>query len=117
MAGNVGGVTKKTLASAAIFLGVALGNSTSSLISTDSAVVGPYAFMSKEAPTYRTGTIVCLASRAAEIFVILALRWCFVIPNRRRDRKFAEGDLDYDPSVQTFEDKTDWQNGHFRYVA
>ncbi|ORY34305.1 major facilitator superfamily domain-containing protein [Naematelia encephala] len=106
VSGNVGGTTKKTLASAAIFLGVAVGN-----------IVGPYAFLSKEAPVYLTGIIVCMSSRCAEFVVILLLRLCFVIPNRQRDAKFKSGDERYDPDVQIFEDLTDKQNLHFRYVS
>lgn len=49
--------------------------------------------------------------------MILALRICFVIPNKRRDKKFAEGDERYDPDVQLFDDVTDQQNLHFRYVG
>jgi hypothetical protein len=56
VSGNVGGTTKKTLASAAIFLGVAVGN-----------IVGPYSFISSEAPVYRTGIIVCMCCRAGEV--------------------------------------------------
>jgi hypothetical protein len=106
ISGNVGGTTKKTLSSAAIFLGVAVGN-----------IVGPYSFLSSEAPTYRTGIIVCMVSRVCEIFVILGLRLCFTVPNRRRDKKFAEGDERYNPNVQEFDDVTDKKNLHFRYVA
>ncbi|KAK4688568.1 MFS transporter, ACS family, allantoate permease, partial [Tremellales sp. Uapishka_1] len=106
VAGNVGGTTKKTLSSAAIFLGVALGN-----------IVGPYAFLSSEAPVYRTGIIVCMASRCAEIVVILGLRLCFVVPNKLRDKHFQEGDEDYNPATQIFEDVSDKRNLHFRYVA
>lgn len=99
-------MTKKTLSSAAIFLGVAVGN-----------IVGPYSFLESEAPGYHTGIIVCMVSRACEIFVILGLRACFLIPNKLRDKKFAEGDERYDPNVQEFEDLTDKKNLHFRYVA
>ncbi|WWD21473.1 hypothetical protein CI109_105959 [Kwoniella shandongensis] len=106
VSGNVGGTTKKVLASAAIFLGVAVGN-----------IVGPYSFLASEAPVYRTGIIVCMASRSAEIVVILLLRICFVLPNRLRDKKFADGDERYDPNVQEFNDLTDKQNLHFRYVS
>lgn len=105
VSGNVGGTTKKVLTTAckfqkplyvqvrtyisAIFLGVAAGN-----------IVGPYSFISSEAPIYRTGTIVCMASRAAEVVVILMLRACFVIPNKKRNKLFSEGDERYDPDVQ-----------------
>jgi hypothetical protein len=70
--GNVGGTTKKVIASAVIFVGVAVGN-----------IVGPYAFIESgesttlrlyvstdifaEAPTYTTGIVVCMISRIAEV--------------------------------------------------
>jgi hypothetical protein len=72
---------------------------------------------STEAPTYHTGVIVCMCSRAAEFFVILALRACFVVPNRNRDKKFANGDERYNPEVRIYDDLTDKQNLHFRYIG
>jgi len=106
ISGNVAGSTKKSLASASIFLGVAIGN-----------IVGPYSFLASEAPTYRTGIIVCMCSRAAEVVVILLLRICFVRPNKERDQRWARGEIECDPSVQVYEDVTDKVNLHFRYVA
>ncbi|WVF67579.1 hypothetical protein IAT40_002337 [Kwoniella sp. CBS 6097] len=103
--GNVGGNTKKMIASAMVFIGVGLGN-----------VIGPYAFFESQAPHYTTGVIVCMISRIAEIVVILVLRMAFAIPNRRRDKMFAGGDERYDPSVITYEDMSDKQNLHFRYL-
>jgi len=108
------------VASALVFIGVGLGN-----------VIGPYAFFESQAPHYTTGVIVCMISRIAEvcylwmslseaytqIVVILVLRLAFVIPNKLRDKKFAEGDLRYDPNVITYEDMTDKQNLHFRYLS
>ena len=58
-----------------------------------------------------------MASRIAEIVVILLLRLAFVIPNKRRDKKFAEGNAEYDPNVTTYEDMTDLENKHFRYLC
>ena len=58
-----------------------------------------------------------MCSRAAEIVVILALRMCFIIPNRNRDKKFSEGDERYDPMGVAWGDITDKQNLHFRYVC
>ena len=109
------------VASALVFIGVGLGN-----------VIGPYAFFESQAPHYTTGVIVCMISRIAEvchlcillekeahsqIVVILVLRLAFAIPNKLRDKKFAEGDLRYDPEVITYEDMTDKQNLHFRYLS
>lgn len=53
----------------------------------------------------------------SQIVVILVLRLAFAIPNKLRDKKFAEGDLRYDPEVITYEDMTDKQNLHFRYLS
>jgi len=60
--GNVGGNTKKMVASAVVFIGVGLGT-----------IIGPYAFLSHEAPHYTTGVIVCMISRIAEVRVISVL--------------------------------------------
>ncbi|KAH7098978.1 MFS general substrate transporter [Auriculariales sp. MPI-PUGE-AT-0066] len=106
VSGNVGGQTKKAVASAAVFMGVAAGN-----------IIGPFAFVDKEAPDYRTGVIVCMCSRAFEIVVILALRYIFVTANRKRDRAVAEGRVTYDATVTALGDVSDWKNPAFRYVA
>ena len=58
-----------------------------------------------------------MASRSAEILVILGLRACFVIPNKLRNKRFAEGDERYDPHGHIYEDLTDKQNLHFRYIC
>lgn len=106
VSGNVGGQTKKALASAAIFLGVAAGN-----------IVGPFLFKDSEAPVYLTGIIGCLVSRALEIVIIIILRIIFVTSNKRRDRAVAEGRMEYDERVSALEDISDWRNPAFRYVA
>jgi MFS family permease len=106
LSGNVGGSSKKAIASAAIFLGVAIGN-----------IVGPFLFKSSEAPTYYTGVVGCLVSRALEIVVILILRVIFVAANRRRDQAVAEGRVQYDATELLLEDITDWKNPAFRYVT
>ncbi|EJD50788.1 MFS general substrate transporter [Auricularia subglabra TFB-10046 SS5] len=106
VSGNVGGQTKKAIASAAVFLGVAAGN-----------IVGPFLFFDDEAPDYQTGVIACMCSRALEIVVILLLRMIFVISNKRRDRAVAEGRVKYDERVTALEDISDWKNPAFRYVA
>ncbi|PBL04216.1 MFS general substrate transporter [Armillaria gallica] len=106
VSGNVGGQTKRSIASAAIFLGVATGN-----------IVGPFLFIDSEAPGYLTGVVGCMVSRALEIIIILILRVIFVISNKRRDRAAAEGRVEYDPNLTGLEDITDWKNPAFRYVA
>ncbi|KAK1234924.1 hypothetical protein PQX77_001865 [Marasmius sp. AFHP31] len=106
VSGNVGGDTKKAIASAAVFLGVAVGN-----------IVGPFLFFDNEAPQYLTGVVACLASRALEIVIILLLRLVFVISNKRRDKAVAEGRVVYDESRTGVEDVSDWKNPAFRYVT
>jgi len=106
LSGNVGGQTKKAIASAAVFLGVAIGN-----------IVGPFLFKSSEAPTYHTGVVGCLVSRALEIIIILVLRFIFIMSNRRRDRAVAEGRVQYDEGANELQDITDWKNPAFRYVT
>ena len=106
VSGNVGGQTKKSIASAAVFLGVAAGN-----------IVGPFLFFESEKPGYQTGIIACMVSRALEVVVILALRLLFVRANRKRDRLAAEGKLVYDASELAKQDLSDWRNPAFRYVT
>ncbi|KAJ3986294.1 MFS general substrate transporter [Lentinula detonsa] len=106
LSGNVGGQSKKAIASAAVFLGVAIGN-----------IVGPFLFKTSEAPTYYTGVVGCLVSRALEIVIILILRVIFVVSNRRKDRFVAEGHVRYDERSTELEDITDWKNPAFRYVT
>ncbi|KAJ6581186.1 MFS general substrate transporter [Mycena capillaripes] len=105
VSGNVGGQTKKAIASAAVFLGVAAGN-----------IVGPFLFKDSEAPKYLTGVVGCMVSRILEIFVILALRIVFSRANAKRDRDVAEGRVQYDERVTALQDVSDWKNPAFRYV-
>jgi len=107
VSGNVCGVTKRSLCSASIFLGVAVGN-----------IVGPFLFIPSEAPRYPTGIISCMVSRILELVVIIILGVMFVTANRRRDRKFAEGNPEYDPKLATgLEDISDLEDKAFRYLG
>jgi len=50
--------------------------------------------------------------------VIIVLGIMFATANKHRDRKFAEGSLEYDPALTTgLEDVSDWNNKAFRYVG
>jgi len=106
VSGNVGGQTKKALASAAIFSGLATGN-----------IVGPFLFKDSEAPVYLTGIVGCLVSRALETVIIMLLRIIFVTANKRRDKALAEGHMEYDERAFGMEDISDLKNPAFRYVA
>jgi hypothetical protein len=94
--------------------------------------VGPFLFKDSEAPGYFTGVVGCMVSRALEvslikgnlshtkasqIVIILILRFIFVASNKRRDKLFAEGRAEYDPSISILEDITDWRNPSFRYIT
>ncbi|KIY43647.1 MFS general substrate transporter [Fistulina hepatica ATCC 64428] len=104
VSGNVGGQTKKAIASAAVFLGVAAGN-----------ITGPFLFFASQAPTYRTGIIACLCSRALEIVIIIIFRFLFMWCNHKRDKRDAEG-VNYDVNELAAQDLSDWKNPAFRYV-
>ncbi|TFK46759.1 MFS general substrate transporter [Heliocybe sulcata] len=106
VSGNVGGQTKKAIASAAVFLGVAAGN-----------IVGPFLFLDSQAPTYTVGIIGCLISRALEIVVIIILRMLFTAANKRRDQAMAKGEVPNDRPGFSDEDISDWKNQSFRYLA
>jgi hypothetical protein len=50
--------------------------------------------------------------------VIIILGIMFAMANKRREQKFAEGNLEYDPELMTgLEDVSDWENKAFRYVG
>jgi hypothetical protein len=76
-------ITEKSLCSASIFLGVAVGcvlhlNASAFGAFTDhptlSNIVGPFLFKDSEAPKYPTGIIGCMVSRILEVrFRILVL--------------------------------------------
>jgi hypothetical protein len=52
------------------------------------------------------------------MIVIIILGFMFATANKRRDRKLAEGHLEYNPALATgLEDVSDWKNKAFRYVG
>jgi hypothetical protein len=95
-------------------------------------------FKDSEAPKYQTGIIGCMVSRILEVrfgllisilhcphlrtytqmVVIIILGIVFATANKRRDRKLAEGNAEYDPALTAgLDDVTDWENKAFRYVG
>jgi len=82
VSGNTGGQTKKSIASAAVFLGVAAGYvllafirwiSRPDQILYFSNIVGPFLFKDNEAPGYLTGIIGCMVSRGLEVRLLSML--------------------------------------------
>ncbi|KAF4944069.1 hypothetical protein FGADI_12951 [Fusarium gaditjirri] len=83
---NLGGYTKRVTGTALVFAAYCAGN-----------VIGPHAFLAREAPVYQTGVIVMLACSVAQVVLAAMLRYLLILRNRKRDHAAAE-------SVQTPED-------------
>ncbi|KAH1928633.1 hypothetical protein KXV74_005471 [Aspergillus fumigatus] len=101
---NTGGYTKRVTATALVFVAYCLGN-----------IVGPHAFLAREAPVYETGCKLILACALGQMACTVALRVLLSRRNKRRDAEGvapAEGDAD----EQILADLTDFENPRFRYV-
>lgn len=106
---NLGGYTKRTTATAFVFLAYCIGN-----------IIGPHAFLASEAPVYQTGSKFIIACSAAQIGVAAALRVLLVRRNKARDAAAAATAHEMDGAVpegadEVFEDRTDFENPKFRY--
>ncbi|GAB1198696.1 hypothetical protein APSETT444_008024 [Aspergillus pseudonomiae] len=102
---NMGGYTKRVTATAFVFLAYCIGN-----------IIGPHAFLAKEAPIYQTGCKLVLACALCQVACAACLRVLLVRRNKRREVKVRA-----DPAVQgadgdVMADLTDFENPRFRYV-
>ncbi|KAI1073926.1 major facilitator superfamily transporter [Whalleya microplaca] len=104
---NLGGYTKRTTGTAIVFMAYCIGN-----------IIGPHAFLEREAPTYPTGCQVILACAVAQICIAVALRLLLVWRNKRREAAAVAGNSSQqDPVVEEISaDLTDFENPDFRYV-
>ncbi|KAK1569837.1 major facilitator superfamily transporter [Colletotrichum navitas] len=105
-ASNVGGYTKRITASAIVFTAYCVGN-----------VIGPHAFLAKEAPLYQTGCKVILACAAAQMAIAISLRMLLIRRNKARDA--AAEATGRSPDVEHDDDDvdlTDMENPNFRYL-
>ncbi|RSM15848.1 hypothetical protein CDV31_004790 [Fusarium ambrosium] len=103
---NLGGYTKRITASAMVFIAYCAGN-----------VIGPHAFLGREAPQYQTGCITILCCSVGQVLVAIALRLLLISRNKRRDAAMAAiGEVDTDAAATEGADITDFENPHFRYV-
>lgn len=94
---NVAGQTKKATVIATTFVFWAAGNA-----------AGPQAFQSREAPRYFTAFAVQLTCWVALAVTLTLLRAYYIIQNKRKDKKVAEGIATADDDlVHGFEDITD----------
>lgn len=75
---NLGGYTKRITASAIVFTAYCTGN-----------IIGPHAFLAKEAPEYPTGCIVILGCSVTQIIIAIALRLLLIRRNKKRDEAAA----------------------------
>ncbi|KAJ5682855.1 hypothetical protein N7462_006020 [Penicillium macrosclerotiorum] len=71
---NLGGYTKRSTGVALVFLAYCAGN-----------IIGPHAFLAKEAPLYQTGCKVILACASAQIALAICLRILLIRRNKIRD--------------------------------
>ncbi|EEP82848.1 predicted protein [Uncinocarpus reesii 1704] len=112
VASNVGGLTKKAVINACIFVMYCVGN-----------VVGPQFFRVDEAPRYGRGLKASLSGFALGAFFLLILGVYMRWENIRRDRVYGKvGEQENnanseDDLLASLEDKTDWEMERtFRYL-
>lgn len=107
-ASNIGGYTKRTTATAFVFLAYCIGN-----------ISGPHAFLGSEAPIYQTGCKTIIGCVGGQVVIAIALRILLIRRNRIRDAAAAAagtqhvGDDEDDEAL--LQDLTDFNNPKFRY--
>jgi hypothetical protein len=99
-ASNVGGYTKRTTATAFVFLAYCIGN-----------IIGPHGFIGSEAPIYQTGCKLIIGCVAGQVVLAIALRFVLIRRNRLRDE---QGPVIEDENA-VLQDLTDFENPNFRY--
>jgi hypothetical protein len=102
-ASNVGGYTKRTTATAFVFLAYCIGN-----------IIGPHGFLGKEAPIYQTGCRLIIGCVAAQVCLAGALRLLLIRRNKKRDAEQQGASVEAEDDV--LQDLTDFENRSFRYV-
>ncbi|KAH8732126.1 major facilitator superfamily transporter [Phaeosphaeriaceae sp. PMI808] len=100
---NLGGYTKRITASAVVFTAYCVGN-----------IIGPHAFLAKEAPLYQTGCKVILGCAAGQMIIAVCLRMLLIRRNSQRDQDAL---VSIEPlGIDGANDLTDFENPNFRYV-
>ncbi len=103
---NVAGQTKKSVIIASNFVCWAAGNS-----------IGPQVFRDRDAPRYYLAFSILLGCFGIMVVVLLALRLWYAAHNRKRDNRIRAGEVVPDVNyTHAFEDITDRENPHFRYI-
>ncbi|KAK6718832.1 hypothetical protein SNK05_001979 [Fusarium graminearum] len=99
-ASNVGGYTKRTTATAFVFLAYCIGN-----------IIGPHGWVGSEAPIYQTGCKLIIGCVAGQVLIAIILRFVLIRRNRLRDE---QGPVIEDENA-ALQDLTDFENPNFRY--
>jgi MFS family permease len=94
---NLGGYTKRSTGVALVFLAYCAGN-----------IIGPHAFLAKEAPLYQTGCKVILACSTSQVALALCLRWLLTKRNKQRDAA-SENEGAAGVAVDELADLTDFE--------
>lgn len=103
---NVAGQTKKSIIISCNFVFWAAGNA-----------VGPQVFRDKDAPRYYLAFSILIGCFGLLMIILFCLRLWYSIQNRKRDARVASGEVVADVNfTHAFEDITDRENPHFRYV-
>ncbi|KAF7591030.1 hypothetical protein BBP40_002048 [Aspergillus hancockii] len=100
-ASNMGGYTKRVTATAFVFLAYCIGN-----------IIGPHAFLAKEAPIYQTGCKLVLSCALCQMVCAACLRVLLVWRNKKKE---AESQMQ-SGGEDVMADLTDFENPRFRYV-
>lgn len=95
---NLGGYTKRTTSVALVFLAYCAGN-----------IIGPHAFLSKEAPIYQTGCKLILACSSTQAVLAICLRLLLMYRNKKRDAASGANDSQERATDEQLEDFTDFQ--------
>ncbi|KAK6216894.1 hypothetical protein QIS74_07008 [Colletotrichum tabaci] len=103
-ASNIGGYTKRTTATAFVFLAYCIGN-----------IIGPHGFLGSEAPIYQTGCKLIIGCIAAQVAIAIALRLLLIRRNKMRDAE-QSGSPPEANDVAVLEDLPDFGNRSFRYM-
>ena len=102
---NLGGYTKRTTSVAFVFLAYCAGN-----------IIGPHAFLAKEAPIYQTGVKLILACSSAQAALAVLLRFVLARRNKQRDAAAAAvgGQVESSIDQSAGADLTDFEVSHYR---
>ncbi|KAH7139890.1 major facilitator superfamily domain-containing protein [Dactylonectria estremocensis] len=102
---NIAGFTKKSVASAMMFMAYTAGN-----------IIGPFLFFPREAPEYESGFLATTICFGIATVTMMVLRVSLIMENRRRDRLQESSASAQHQQDDEISDETDGKNLNFRYV-